>query len=495
MNELPNKLISFAEFEIDTAHRRLFRNGEIVPLHGKAFDILTFLASNNGRIVSKEEILDVVWQDSFVEESNLVVQISNLRKALKETKDNPRFLVTVPGKGYKFVSELAENSLIIETHSISELTIEQEEIIPIATKKRFSLKWASLAVLGGLALIGIGWFFGKNAQSNPEKKLRISKLTTSGRIVNVTMSPDGNFAVFAQKENNGESLWIRQIETGSERRIVEPQPLNYVGLTVSPDNQFIYASKFLKNDVDPVLDKIPLIGGLSQTIPNIDCSSAISISPDGKRFAFTDSNSKEKETVFGTADIDGSNSKILLRGKNGVRFFPEFQSSPVAWSPVGDEIAVAVSEKTEKDSFTKILMVNPNDGTERYLTNTGWKDADNLAWLDADKLAFIAKENEDSTYQVWIVSRSTGSPCRSSPGCRSRGRSVACAPPASRGPPHPVRECGCSRSDRPARFRCRGVFPCARTTGPARRRNSRRERNGGASGRGSRAECGNSPSS
>ena len=413
MKELPNNLISFAEFELDPVHRRLLRDGETVALHAKAFDLLNFLAQHNGKIVSKDEILDAVWEGSFVEESNLVVQISALRKALGETKNSPRFLVTVPGKGYKFVADIDENIFIIETHSISELTIEQvEEIEPsrlaFSGYQSFNLKWMAFVGIGILAIAGIGWVWSKSLQPSPNKQVKLSKITTSGKIVTATMSPDGNFAVFSQKEDKGESLWLRQIETGSEKQIIPPKPLEYVGLTISPDNQFIYASIFSKNEVDPVLEKIPLLGGISQQIPNIDCSSAISISPDGRRFAFTDSNSKENETLLGISDIDGSNPHFLKRAKFEVRFFPIFKASPLAWSPIGDEIAVAVSEKNEKGSSSTILMVNPNDGSERYLTAKRWRNVDNLAWLDADRLAFIAKEDDGLPTQVWLISRQTG---------------------------------------------------------------------------------------
>ncbi len=414
MNDQPNNLISFAEFELDPVHRRLLRDGEIVPLHAKAFDLLSFLAGNNGKIITKDEILDAVWENQFVEESNLVVQISNLRKALGETKNSPRFLVTVPGKGYKFVADVDENTLIIETHSISELTIEQvEEVKPtrvaLAGQQNLNLKWLAPIGFVILAITGIGWFWGRNAQTtNPNKQVKLSKLTTSGKIMNATMSPDGKFAVFAQKDVGGESLWLRQLETGSENWIVASQPLEYVGLTVSPDNQYIYASTFSKNEIDPLIYKIPLIGGVPQQIPNATSGASISISPDGKRFAFTTSNNKAKETLFGISDIDGSNSRFLITAKHDQRYFEMFKSSPVAWSPDGSEIAVAVLDKTENGAFASILMVNPNDGNEKYLSDKRWKSVSNPTWIDANTIAFIAAEDDDLANQVWTISRKNG---------------------------------------------------------------------------------------
>ncbi len=419
MNNDSDKIISFAEFELDTIHRRLTRGGETMALHAKAFDLLTFLVKNNGRIVSKDEILDTVWEGSFVEEANLVVQISNLRKILGETKNAPRFLVTIPGKGYKFVGETSENLLLIETHSVSELTIEHEEINTRQTtfpEKRLSnlQRFAVAAIVVGVAVFIIssvavvGWFWNRPARATENKQIKIAKLTANGRIVNSAISPDGKFAVFAQKDGEGESLWVRQLETGSEKEIISSRPIEYVGLTLSPDGGFIYASVFSKNEIDPVLEKIPLLGGVSQQIPNIDSSAAVSISPDGKRLAFTDSFSAENETVFGIADVDGTNQKILIRAKNDVRQFPVFKSTPVAWSPVSNEIAVSVTDKSENSSNTTILMVNADDGREYYLTEKRWKDIDDLAWFDADRLVFIASEEDGLSSQIWTFSRRTG---------------------------------------------------------------------------------------
>lgn len=416
MNDDSNKIISFDEFELDTVHRRLTRDGEILSLHAKAFDLLTFLVNNNGRIVSKDEILDVVWEGSFVEESNLVVQISNLRKILGETKNDPRFLVTIPGKGYKFTAETNENLLLIETHSVSELTIEHEEEITsqqtafpakkISNRQRFGIAGIAVSVI--LIIFSVGWFWKKPIQVTEIKQIKLTKLTANGRVVNSTISPDGNFAVFAQKDGNGESLWLRQLETGSETQIVSSKPHEYVGLTVSPDNQFIYASIFSKNEIDPILEKNPILGGVSQQIPNLDPSASVSLSPDGKRLAFTDSNSAENETLFGISDIDGANQRILIRAKRDVRQFPIFKSNPVAWSPVSNEIAVSVTEKSENSSTATILMVNADDGREYYLTEKRWKDIDDLAWLDADRLVFIASEEDGLSSQIWIFSRQTG---------------------------------------------------------------------------------------
>ncbi len=107
MDDKKDHVICFAEFELHSRRRSLLRSGEPVPLNAKALDLLFFLAENSGRVISKDEIMEVVWKDQFVEETNLTVQMSALRKALGEQVSDPRFFVTIPGKGYQFIADVS----------------------------------------------------------------------------------------------------------------------------------------------------------------------------------------------------------------------------------------------------------------------------------------------------------------------------------------------------------------------------------------------------
>jgi TolB-like protein/DNA-binding winged helix-turn-helix (wHTH) protein/Flp pilus assembly protein TadD len=94
-------LYRFDEFALDPPKRAFARNGTPVAVSPKAFEVLTYLVANPGRVVTKEELLSAVWPDSFVEESNLAQHISWLRKALG---DRANYIVTVPGRGYQFTA-------------------------------------------------------------------------------------------------------------------------------------------------------------------------------------------------------------------------------------------------------------------------------------------------------------------------------------------------------------------------------------------------------
>ena len=105
---MAGKIYQAGDFTLDTPTRQLFNQEKAVSISSKAFDILECLVENHGRIVKKSELLETVWSDSFVEEANLPVHISALRRILGERRGESRFIKTVPGRGYSFIAPVAE---------------------------------------------------------------------------------------------------------------------------------------------------------------------------------------------------------------------------------------------------------------------------------------------------------------------------------------------------------------------------------------------------
>jgi DNA-binding winged helix-turn-helix (wHTH) protein/TolB-like protein len=96
----------FHSFLLDTVQHLLLKEGQPVALTPKTYDTLLLLVQNSGRMLSKEELMKTLWPDSFVEESNLTQQVSMIRRALGDSPADPRFIVTVPGRGYRFSAEV-----------------------------------------------------------------------------------------------------------------------------------------------------------------------------------------------------------------------------------------------------------------------------------------------------------------------------------------------------------------------------------------------------
>ncbi len=106
MNGKQTIIYRFGRFEINAGEGLLLREGEIVPLTPKIFETLLLLVRNNNRMLSKDEIIETVWTDSFVEETNLTSNISRLRKILHAGGE--QFIETIPKRGYCFRAEVEE---------------------------------------------------------------------------------------------------------------------------------------------------------------------------------------------------------------------------------------------------------------------------------------------------------------------------------------------------------------------------------------------------
>jgi DNA-binding winged helix-turn-helix (wHTH) protein/TolB-like protein/Flp pilus assembly protein TadD len=177
MSEQKRPFFDFDEYRLDPVKRQLLKNGEAVALTPKAFDTLFALVEQSGQVLSKDYLINRIWPDTFVEEGNLAVNISALRKALGESPDQHRYIVTVPGRGYRFVANVREvwdkgPDLIVQEHTLKRIVIEQEEIqsekeaieverkawlVSIAsTLSRLSLRklnWATTAISAFAALL------------------------------------------------------------------------------------------------------------------------------------------------------------------------------------------------------------------------------------------------------------------------------------------------------------------------------------------------------
>jgi TolB-like protein/DNA-binding winged helix-turn-helix (wHTH) protein/Flp pilus assembly protein TadD len=167
-----SRIYEFEEFRLDAKSRRLFRHagGELVPLAPKAVELLLFLVQNAGRMLSKEELLDAVWENSFVEEANLSQTIFVLRKTLGENTKNPRFILTAPNRGYQFIASVKE--VIADDEILEESFLSNNNPLKIQNSKSKvehsnpkskiqNPKSALFAAAALILLIGFGvyWFY------------------------------------------------------------------------------------------------------------------------------------------------------------------------------------------------------------------------------------------------------------------------------------------------------------------------------------------------
>ena len=162
------RIFEFGPFRLIPEERQLLRGEEPIPITPKAFDLLVALVANGGHLVQKDELMQRIWPDSFVEEANLSVKMSELRKVLGEGPNENHYIETVPRQGYRFVASVIELPLVPvldEAIAVDEIPAHVDgPIVDDATgRPRAKASYAWLYFVGAAILIGavaIGFFRG-----------------------------------------------------------------------------------------------------------------------------------------------------------------------------------------------------------------------------------------------------------------------------------------------------------------------------------------------
>src|SRR5271163_1563346 len=135
-NQRLKEIYEFGPFRVNPEKEILLRAGEPIQLAPKTFQILLVLVRHSNEVVTKEDLMKAVWPDTFVEEANLSRNIFMLRKALGERPQDHRYIVTVPGRGYR----LAENVHLVPEHELSIVAANRTKV-QIDVKETRPWKW------------------------------------------------------------------------------------------------------------------------------------------------------------------------------------------------------------------------------------------------------------------------------------------------------------------------------------------------------------------
>ena len=193
-------LLVFGPFRLDSEQRLLLRDQQPIPLSPKAFDLLLVLVQRSGQLVLKDDLMQTLWPDTFVEESNLGQHVFQLRKALGETAQDSSYIVTIPGRGYRFaqkvqvVDEEEADKLVVESHSRTRMVIEEEDApsarLALAPGKMQFRKVVAGAVVAGLMVAGyFVWRQYESQRTNNPGRIMLAVLP----FQNLTGDPDQEY--------------------------------------------------------------------------------------------------------------------------------------------------------------------------------------------------------------------------------------------------------------------------------------------------------------
>lgn len=425
MNNNIKHLYEFDDFRVDPNQKCLWHGEKIVSVTPKAFDTLVVLLENKGRVVDKDTLLNQVWTDTFVEEATLAQNISTLRKTLALQPNGKQFIETIPRRGYRFVGEVREivddeEIFVVETHRQTRI-ISQEEIHNSAeinqpkTKNKFLL---GTAVLVCVTLL-VGSFFAfrqyfplKKMADEQFREFQISKLTSSGNINKIAISSDGKYLALVEKNNNLSTLFLRQASNANQIELIPPTKDDFIGVTFSPDNEFIFYAVYEPLDEKGqikigVLYKVPILGGTrTEVLKDID--SPVALSPDGKKYAFIRGIPAEKQSALMIFDCASTAGEIKLTTRPLRQRFTE--NAPI-WSPDGKTIASAALNSKDSTNKMEIIVTNVANGEQTSLTQETWDWLGQMAWLADGSGIAVTSYGENSpniTDEIWIISYPSG---------------------------------------------------------------------------------------
>ncbi len=338
MSHQTKHLYEFGPFRLDAGERLLLREGESVPLTPKSFDLLLALVEHNGHLLEKDELLRLVWPDTFVEEANLSYNISLIRKALGDGENGQKFIETVPKRGYRFmavVREMGEKQAeIIEaaTRSSAE-DVRPEPLTSKVTRHRNGALLAVLVIAFGGMGFGLYKFINQPQTKSSGDEPRVIPLTSlPGQEFQPTFSPDGNQIAFVwRNEKTGRSdIYVKSVDAETRLQLTNNQTdeVNPGILTIDQTN--------LADEVSP------------------------SWSPDGRSIAFV-RRSPGGSGVY-VAPVLGA-----IERKIGEVFADSFWSNSLDWAPDGK--FMAVEDRDAPQEPFGIFLLNVETGAKRRLTS------------------------------------------------------------------------------------------------------------------------------
>jgi serine/threonine protein kinase len=287
-------------------------------------------------------------------------------------------------------------------------TRSQRAALTVATNNKFNLlKWFS-APIAILLVFGLGYLAWDSWKTkNPFEKFGLKALTSSGIIVDSSISPDGKMLALVRTEKGNQSLWIQQKEINtSEIRLTEPtSESNILGIRFIPTGNRIYFLQRPKNNSVSQLFSVPILGGQPPQFILDDVDSPPAFSPDGSKFAFMRRNTKEGITALIVADSDGSNLQEIVQRKMPL----SFMLRPLGWSPDGQRIALAANDEADVGAH-RIAEIDLRDKQLKVISRQSWLEIESLAWLnDGSGLIFSAVENKRRlAHSLWTLNYSDG---------------------------------------------------------------------------------------
>jgi len=368
-------LYAFGAFVADPVVGRLYHRGDEVPLTPKSFKVLMVVLGSRGRLVDREELFRHVWPDTFVEPNNLARNVSMIRKALHERDSDHEYIVTVSGRGYRFVTPVSQISradfsagfgptqppntveaIPVQAHSSGEVAVHAAADAPRGGPARpedagrRTWRWSRRPLAIGAMLV---LFLGSagallvgslTRPGDPIAQRRLWQLSSAGRLDGEPgWSPDGQSITYSSDRDGSFKIWTQRVSGGSPVQVTSGPDRDWQP-SWSPDGRHI---AFRSQRDGGGIFVVPIAGGGARRLAGFGYQPAWS--PDGSQLLFC-----EGRDVY-TVGLDGTAPFHLA----SVALSSQTDRCRVAWHPDGRRISAYTWERGGWGFWTVSLAGSP----------------------------------------------------------------------------------------------------------------------------------------
>jgi DNA-binding winged helix-turn-helix (wHTH) protein/Tol biopolymer transport system component len=382
--------------ELDPQAYALRLAGRAVKLERIPMELLLLLVEHKNELVSREQIVERVWgKEVFLDTDNSInAAVRKIRQVLKDNPEQPRFLQTVTGRGYRFIAALEEPAQAEKVPVSGESTsviLSAATVAPLHKKPvgwKIAAGFVIVLIIGGT---GYSWW-AKQQRPSPVRLLSQRRLTGNGpefNVVSAAISPNGKYLGFSDRLG----IHLQTIETNEKQDVPAPGGLTPATVFWEFRQWFPDSTRFLARLAEPGMPislwSVPVIGGPPQKIIE-DITDAYGVSPDGLNILFTRASIAMGEREIWIMSFRGESPHKLRTADDNSGF------QQVVWSQNGNTIAYALSRRhgATVDNFVESCDLN-GANVKRLLSDSGMEE---FAWLAPNRIVYSRRAKAGTDY-------------------------------------------------------------------------------------------------
>ena len=388
-----SQVVSFGGFTLDLRTGELFAAGHPTVLPSQPFRLLATLIERRGELVTRDELRRVLWpSDTFVDfEPSLNAAMRRLRDVLGDSAETPRFIETLPRRGYRFIAPVTGGPVVAPPLGASQRSF-QPDVIQRPLRRRLELSAVGVVIV--VAVIG-GVRFVVGSRGPMQDGKLAGRLTNIGEVRLASLAPDERRLAYVRTDGARESLWLLDRAGTGHVQLVPPVDGAFRSVTFAP-RDFVYYTLLFPDHTHVALYRVSTRGdGPEMLAP---ASGRISFSRDGSRYA----------SVF-TASMGRSDSHVIIddtfsRTRRIVGVLPapsHFLNLKPTWSP--DERSLGVLARDDADRVV-LVVIDEASRAERARHMVPLAKVADVLWIDEDTFVIAGSRSAGSPQRLWQLS-------------------------------------------------------------------------------------------